>query len=54
MQALTVHLLGHYLVIFSKDATADKLRKRLEQSVLTLISFFSYNIKHANSYNLLY
>ena len=30
MQALAVYLLGYYLVIFSKDATTNKLRKRLE------------------------
>ena len=54
IQALIVYLLGCYLVIFNKDATADQLCKRLEQSMLILTGFFYYNTEHANSYNLLY
>ena len=54
IQALAIYLLGCYLVIFNKVATANQLRKCLEQSILMLIGFFYYNIEYTNSYNLLY
>ena len=42
------------MVIFDKDATADQLRERLEQSASTLTGFFRYNAEHADGRDLLY